>query len=119
MTFAVLLMLLLAQATPSPAPTPTPGPCFHDAQVVKPAYPVPTADVPSDGQPLYAAVSVLIGPDGKIEKATIYKSSGNLGFDTASIRAARQSVFKPKVVNCQPVEGTAFFLTSLTPGPPH
>jgi TonB family protein len=80
-------------------------------------YPESTDDLPSDYQPLYATLSVLVAADGKIEKITVYKSSGNLGFDMASIRAAQKSVFKPKVVNCQPVEGTAAFRTSLTPGP--
>jgi len=78
-------------------------------------YPEPLSDLPSDLQPLYATLSVLVAPDGKIEKITIFKSSGNLGFDMASVRAAQKSVFKPKMVNCQPVEGTAVFHTSLTP----
>ena len=68
--------------------------------------------------PLYATLTVLVAADGKIERISIYKSSGDDKFDMASIRAAQKSLYKPKVVNCQPVEGTAVFRTSLIPGTP-
>jgi TonB family protein len=64
---------------------------------------------------LNATVSVLVGPDGRVEKATIYRSSGYLQFDIASIRAAKSSRYKPKLIDCKPVEGTVLFKTSLTP----
>jgi TonB family protein len=126
MTLAAIMTLLLAQATPAPpvpshdypAPIATPdAACNHPAEIVKSAYPIPD-EMPEDGQPLYATVTVIVAANGKVEKATILKSSGNVSFDLASLRAARQSEYKPKMVNCEPVEGPIVFKTSLTPNQP-
>jgi TonB family protein len=70
---------------------------------------------PRDYQPLYATLNVLVAPDGTIEKVEVIKSSGNLSFDMASVQAAKRSVFRPEMLDCKPVEGTALFRTSLTP----
>lgn len=118
MISAAFFTVLLAQVTASPMPTPTTT-CNRDAEVVK-------ADYPRDfGSPfwqngevtaLYATVLVVVGADGAVEKASIYKSSGYLQFDMASIRAAKSSNYKPKLVACKSVEGTVLFKTSLIPG---
>ena len=81
------LTLLLAQVTLSPAPS---GACFQDADLTRAEYPKDFAP-PSEVGPLNATVLVLISLEGKVEKATIYKSSGYLDFDLASIRAAKRS----------------------------
>jgi TonB family protein len=110
---ATLLSALLAQATASPTATP----CQAEAEVVR-AIPPKDFDLwPYEGAAFYATVLVLIGPDGKVEKASLYQPSGNLQFDMASIRAAKKSTFKPKLIDCKPVEGTFLFKTSLTPRP--
>jgi TonB family protein len=67
---------------------------------------------------LLAIVAVWVAPDGSVEKAKIYRSSGDLLFDEASVRAARRSTYKPKVLDCKPVEGIVYFRTSLTGGYP-
>ena len=116
---AVVLTLLVAEATPSPTASPAPTPtsaCSHDADVVKPVPPYATISLGTP--PLYATVEVLVAPDGSVKKAHIYKTSGDLLFDQASVWAAKRSTYKPKVVDCNPVEGTYFFKTSLTQGPP-
>jgi TonB family protein len=120
MTLAVVLTMLLAQATASPMPTPTTA-CNHDAYVVKPDYPRDFGNPfwqNGEVTALYATVSVVVGADGRVEKASINKSSGHLQFDMASVRAAKSSTYKPKMVNCQPVEATVLFKTSFTPGAP-
>lgn len=104
------LSTLLAQATPSPSPS---GACFHDAQVVKPAIP---RDFEPGDQELAATISVTVAPDGSVKSATVTKSSGDLEFDMASVRAAKKSLYGPKLVDCKPVESTAPFRATFTPG---
>jgi|GEM_PF-3945238 len=113
MALAVILAMLLAQVTPSPSAGPSE--CFHDASLTRADYPKDFS--PAHEAPLYATVLVLISADGKVEKASIYKSSGDLQFDMASIRAAKSSSYKPKLADCKAVEGTFLFKTSLTPNP--
>lgn len=66
--------------------------------------------------PLVASIAVVIGPDGNIKSASIYKSSGDRSFDLASLTAARASKYRPKIVDCTAVESTFYFQTSFTPG---
>lgn len=114
MTAAVMLTLLLAQATPSP----TASPCDSKADLLKAEYPT-GFDPPSEAAPLAATIAVLVGPDGHVKAASVYKSSGYLPFDAASVRAAKASKYRPQLVDCKPVEATYYFKTSLTPsGPP-
>ena len=108
--------MLLAQVT-ALAPTPSTE-CDHAAEVVKPAYPIPEGNMWNEDGPRFATLEVVVGPDGKIGKITIVKSSGSFTFDMASVRAAKRSIFRPKMVDCKPVEGSALFQTSLTPGTP-
>ena len=108
---AVTLPLLLAQA----APNPTPSSCQAETGLLKADYPKDFSP-PEEGGALAATLSVAVGPDGKVEKVSIIKSSGDFSFDMASIRAAKSSFYSPKLVDCKPVEGTFLFKTSLTPG---
>jgi TonB family protein len=84
---------------------------------MKPVQPEPT-DVGMGSPDLFAIVAVRVAPDGSVEKAKIDRSSGNLLFDQASVRAARHSTYKPKAVDCKPVDGTVYFRTSLSHGYP-
>lgn len=110
MTAAAALFFLLAQAAPSP----TASACDLSVDVVKPEYPR-DFDLPSEVRPYRATIAVVVGPDGKVRSAKVYKSSGDLEFDMASIRAAKASKYRPQVINCKPVEATYYFLTTLTP----
>jgi TonB family protein len=112
---AALLTVLLAQI--SPAPSPTANQCSHDAEIVKAVEPDP-AHIAAGSPDLFAIVAVSVAPNGSVEKAKIYRSSGDLFFDQASVHAARQSIYRPKVANCEPVEGIVYFRTSLTQGYP-
>ena len=112
---AVILSLLVAQVTPAPSASPTASACSHDADVLKAEVPDTMPDSEGDK---FAIVAVQVAPDGTVVKAKIYRTSGDLLFDQASVRAARHSTFTPKVVDCKPVEGTVYFRTSLTQGYP-
>ena len=121
MSTLLSVALILAQATPLPSPASSPTPpseCNHVAEVIKPAYPIPEGNMWDEDQARYATLEVVVGPDGTIGKITVVKSSGSFAFDMASVRAAKRSVFKPKMLDCKPVEGPAMFRTSLTPGTP-
>jgi TonB family protein len=109
----IALALLVAQATPAPAASS----CMTEAAGIAKGAVVQIDGVPVDQGPFHATVSVLVGPDGKVEKATIVKPSGNFQFDMASLVAARQSTYTPKSVGCTPVEGTVLFNTSFVPPP--
>ncbi len=109
----IVLALLVAAATPAPASSP----CFPEEAGVEKGAIVQTDDVPLNQGPFAATISVLVGPDGKVEKVTIAKSSGNFQFDMESISAAKRSTYTPKKVDCVPVEGTVLFNTSFTPPP--
>lgn len=104
----IALALLVAQATPAPTATM----CMTEAAGVAKGAMVDTDAVPLDQGPFSATVSVLVGPDGKVERATILKSSNNFQFDMASVVAAKHSTYTPKKVDCIPVEGTVLFNTS-------
>ena len=113
MATIIALALLVAQATSGPtAPL-----CMTEAAGVAKGAVVQIDDVPLDQGPFSAVVSVLVGSDGKPEKATIVKPSGNFQFDMASLAAAKRSTYTPKKVDCVPVEGTVLFNTSFTPPP--
>lgn len=111
MMVAFLLTLMLAQATPSPAPT---SECRHEAHVVRAARPIPKG-LPADMPATKAVVKVLIGPDGKVKEASIFKSSGYPAFDIAVVDAARLTVYSPKVVDCKSVEGVYLFSAAFHP----
>jgi hypothetical protein len=111
MILAVMVTLLLAQAAPSPAAS---GECSHEADVLNPQ--IPDAQ-PGVGSPdLFAIVAVKLAPDASVESVKVFRSSGSLSFDEASLRAAHRSTYKPKVVDCKPVESVYYFKTSMTQG---
>ncbi|MBV8433654.1 MAG: energy transducer TonB, partial [Candidatus Eremiobacteraeota bacterium] len=45
----------------------------------------------------------------------IFKSTNNMAMDQAALRAARQSSYSPKLVNCQPVQGDYLFRVDFNP----
>jgi len=55
-------------------------------------------------------VRLRISPAGKVESATVSKSSGNAGFDRAVVAAAKKGTFAPQVQSCKPVSGTYIFV---------
>jgi TonB family protein len=60
-------------------------------------------------------VEVTIDAQGRLVDTKIYRSSGNAAIDQAALRAARQSSYAPKIVDCVPVEGTYIFHADFQP----
>jgi protein TonB len=108
-------------APPAPsAPAGTPKPAcrtpYQDAtavQAVTPDYP-DAAREQGLGE-VQVTVIVTISPSGSLVNATIGQGSGNMSIDQAALSAARQSTYAPKIVNCQPVEGTYNFKVTFDP----
>ena len=59
-------------------------------------------------------VEVSVGATGNLASASIYKSSNNMAMDQAALRAARQSTYAPKLVDCEPVQGDYLFTATFT-----
>lgn len=102
----------------SPSPAASQGPCAkpnHEAQLVQAVFPkvfpIQLHDAIEDGAQPMVMVEVLLGPDGKVQQATINRSSGSAVLDSAAITAAKATTYTPKVVDCQPV--AASYLLSL------
>jgi TonB family protein len=118
MGLGVLFAISLAQSTPSPAPTDA---CSHEAVIDRGFLPHDFSVDTGTGQ-LAATILVVVRADGSVDKVSVNKSSGTLSFDMASLHAARQSSYRPKVVDCHAVEGTYLFNATYTPAyglPPH
>jgi TonB family protein len=83
-----------------------------DAAVISPAMPQQPHDLKVKGS---ATMRVTLAPNGSVVSVLISKSSGNAAIDKAVAVAARQSKYSPKLVNCQPVQGTYLFYASFEP----
>jgi TonB family protein len=112
------------QGTASPAPavsvgTPKPA-CANpnvEATVTNPVQP----DYPESARDLglgavSVEVEVTVSASGNLSGATVYKSSNNMSIDQAALRAARQSTYSPKLVDCQPTNGSYIFKADFDPG---
>lgn len=80
---------------------------YQDAAIVSAAMP----EYPDSARGLQigkvqVTVVVTIGPSGSLVNARIAQSAGAMAIDQAALSAARQSTYTPKIVNCQPVQGT-------------
>src|SRR5579863_416414 len=115
MAIAFALAALIAQVSPAPSPAPSALPCQQDPDVMKAVIPEGFG-IEEIQTPLSATIAVVLAPDGTIERVSIYQSSGNRAFDLASLSAAKASRYRPKIVNCTPVESTFLFKTSVAPG---
>ena len=83
---------------------------FRDAGVkvpVPPEYPEPLLH----GAQGTAQVRVTINPGGSLASATLFQSSGDINFDNATLRAARETTYQSAVAYCQPVPGSYLFKT--------
>jgi protein TonB len=107
-----------AVAPPAPAGTPKPA-CANpnvEATVTNPVQP----DYPESARDLglgavSVEVEVTVGPSGNLIDAKVYKSSSNMAIDQAALRAARQSTYSPKLVDCQPATGNYLFRADFQP----
>jgi TonB family protein len=102
----------------APPATPAPPACavpFKDATSPNPVAP----EYPDSARELglgdvTVEVEVTVGPTGTLEAASIQRSGGNVAIDQAALRAARESTYTPKIVNCQPTSGTYLFRADFT-----
>jgi len=60
-----------------------------------------------------AAALVTVNPDGSVKSVTLKKSSHYSDVDAFTISQARNAIYKPKTVNCEPVQGTYLFKITL------
>lgn len=81
-----------------------------DATVTSPAMPKMPHGLNVKGS---ATMLVTIAPNGSVVSVLISKSSGNAAIDKAVADAAAQSKYSPKLVNCEPVQGTYLFYASF------
>jgi TonB family protein len=107
---AILSALIVAQSTPSSAS----APCQQDVGVVKSVTPHGFGKVDTES-PVSTTIAVVVSPDGKIEKAIVYKPSGDAAFDKASLQGARATVYRPKIVDCTPVSSIYYFKATSAP----
>ena len=102
----------------TPAPTAKPA-CANPNQEatvtnpMQPEYPQSAQDMGLG--PVTVLVQVTVGPTGSLVNAAINKSSGNMAIDQAALRAARQSQYAPKLVNCSPTTGDYIFRADFQP----
>ncbi len=85
---------------------------FRDASVkapVPPDYPEPLLH----GAQGTVQVLVTINPGGSLADATLFQSSGDINFDNATLRAARETTYQSAVAYCQPVPGSYLFKTTF------
>lgn len=59
--------------------------------------------------------TVILAASGRVEAVTIRRSSGNSAVDAAIASAARRSTYRPRIVNCLPVQGTYVFRVDFKP----
>ncbi len=104
--------------TSAPAATAKPA-CANpnvEATVTSPVQP----DYPESAKDLglgavSVEVEVTVGPSGNLVSASVYKSSNNMSIDQAALRAARQSTYSPKLINCSPATGNYLFRADFQP----
>jgi TonB family protein len=83
------------------------------AQAATPGYPDSARDLGMG--PVVVYVQVTVNPDGTIARAVIAQSSNNSAIDQAALRAVRQSLYSPRIVNCNAVTGIFIFRADFRP----
>jgi len=65
--------------------------------------------------PVVVYVQVTVNPDGSLTHAVISRSSNNSAIDQAALRAVRQSLYSPRIVNCNAIETSQTLAVYLNP----
>jgi TonB family protein len=81
---------------------------------VQPEYPESAKEIGLGA--VTVQVEVTVGPSGNLLGAKVYKSSSNMAIDQAALRAARESTYSPKLIDCAPSQGDYLFRADFTPG---
>jgi len=58
-------------------------------------------------------VQVDVNADGTVSEARIYKSGHIMALDAAALRAARTSIYAPKMIACTAVAGVYMFIADF------
>lgn len=82
-------------------------------QAATPGYPDSAKDL-GLGR-MTVLVLVTVNADGSLVDARIQQSSHNAALDQAALRAARDSDYAPKIVNCQAATGTYILRADMDP----
>jgi TonB family protein len=61
-------------------------------------------------------IEVTVDASGNLDRARVYKSSGNQAIDDAALQAASRSKYAPKIINCEAVTGDYLFRADFAPG---
>lgn len=120
--FALLTMVLvsmqirpaLAQTAPSTVSSPGASPpCaqpYREGSVIDPAFASYPREAATQGLiSVTVLVKVVIEADGSVSSATITKSSGNMYLDQAALKAARDTTYSPRIVNCVATRGSFLY----------
>ena len=115
LAFALQTAASFAQSDTTPAAsTQVAANCDHDVRVLTAAPPKYPQSARGSG-PLSANVVVTVNARGDVTAAKIVKSSGNAAVDQATLVAAQDSTYSPKVVNCKATQGSYLFHAEFNP----
>jgi TonB family protein len=102
----------IAESPPCPNPV-------QDASTIKSAAPVYPASARALGLDIVSVVvEVTVSPHGTATAAKLLRSTGNPAIDQAALRAALDSTYAPRLVNCLPVTGEAMTRIDFDPRAP-
>ena len=103
-----------------PASTPTPKPACQTPMQDATATQAVTPDYPDSAREqglgkVDVNVVVSLSASGAPTGAQVQNSSGNMAMDQEAKRAAMQSTYAPKIVDCKPVESQYIFHVTFDP----
>jgi TonB family protein len=110
----VLALLVTGAAIPIPSATASTCPTTQ-VEVIKAARPDYPLELGRNTPPFVVEVAVTVNPDGSIKGTKMWQSSGYPAADAATVKAARETTYSPKMVNCKPVEGAWLFRADFAP----
>jgi TonB family protein len=102
----------LAQSPTCPNPLQEPS----TIKLAAPVYPASARAMELDV--IFVLVEVTVSPSGKATAAKLNRSTGNDAIDKAALRAALDSIYEPRLVNCTAVTGDTIVRIVFDPGAP-
>jgi TonB family protein len=88
----------------------SPDACTRYATVTTMVPPdFPASALPMANGPTLTEVMVSLDASGRVTAEQVIQSSGVLALDQAALRAARESKYAPRMVDCKPVAGRYLF----------
>lgn len=106
---------LLYQSASLPMPTFCETP-FREVEAVLPVTPEYPEQAKEAGLgAVTVVVQVSVDATGAVTDTKVTQSSSNMALDRAAQSAARQTQYRPKLINCMPVAGTYKFIATFMP----